>query len=63
MEGQSGAFQSTDGAAWDPYATSGPSRHGFLDDLAVMDDSLIYEAFGSDSANDVYNLLTSQFSY
>ncbi|KAK6083405.1 C6 transcription factor [Seiridium cupressi] len=58
-----GVFTGAEGAPWDPYAAGGVGRHNFLDDLAVMNDSLIYEAFGSDSANDVYNLLTSQFSY
>lgn len=32
-------------------------------DMTIMNDGWIYEAFGSESANDVYNLLTSQFSY
>ncbi|KAK9419649.1 putative Transcription factor domain-containing protein [Seiridium unicorne] len=58
-----GVFTGAEGAPWDPYAAGAVGRHNFLDDLAVMNDSLIYEAFGSDSANDVYNLLTSQFSY
>ena len=35
---------------------------GFTD-MTIMNDGWIYEAFGSDSANDVYNLLTSQFSF
>jgi hypothetical protein len=57
-DGQSGILPVvTDGAAWDPY-----SRPDLLDDLTVMNDSFIYEAFGNDSANDVYNLLSSQFS-
>lgn len=50
---------------WDPYASdsgAGVARGNYFDDLTVMNDSLIYEAFGSESANDVYNLLTSQFS-
>ncbi|KAF9877112.1 hypothetical protein CkaCkLH20_05378 [Colletotrichum karsti] len=34
----------------------------FDDDLALMNDNLIFEAFGTGSANDVYNLLSSQFS-
>ena len=32
-------------------------------DLTLMNDNLIYEAFGSESTNNVYNLLSSQFSY
>ncbi|KAM0330951.1 hypothetical protein ACHAQA_003908 [Verticillium albo-atrum] len=33
------------------------------DDFTVMNDSLMYEAFGTGSATDVYNLLSSQFSF
>ncbi|ETS74504.1 hypothetical protein PFICI_14370 [Pestalotiopsis fici W106-1] len=64
IENSNNDFATDESVAWDPYTTGvqGP-RHNFLDDLAIMNDSLIYEAFGSDSANDVYNLLTSQFSY
>ncbi|KAF2108127.1 hypothetical protein BDV96DRAFT_653023 [Lophiotrema nucula] len=44
--------------------TPGTDYGGFLgNNIMIMNDSLIYEAFGSESANDVYNLLTSQFSY
>lgn len=44
--------------------TPGTEYGGFLgNDMMIMNDSLISEAFGSESANDVYNLLTSQFSY
>jgi hypothetical protein len=44
--------------------TPGTEYGGFLgNNMMIMNDSLIYEAFGSESANDVYNLLTSQFSY
>ncbi|KAF3011361.1 hypothetical protein E8E14_008214 [Neopestalotiopsis sp. 37M] len=65
IDNHNGDFASGGSVAWDAFATTGGAgpRHNFLDDLAVMNDSLIYEAFGSDSANDVYNLLTSQFSY
>ncbi|KAL2878194.1 hypothetical protein SGCOL_006444 [Colletotrichum sp. CLE4] len=35
----------------------------FNDGLTFMNDSLIFEAFGTGSANDVYNLLSSQFSF
>lgn len=31
--------------------------------MPILNNTIIYEAFGSESANDVYNLLTSQFSY
>ncbi|KAI0145464.1 hypothetical protein GGR57DRAFT_299184 [Xylariaceae sp. FL1272] len=41
----------------------GNTRPIYNEDLTVMNDSFIFEAFGSESANDVYNLLTSQFSY
>jgi hypothetical protein len=47
----------------DPFAGNGMERQGAWDDVAVMNDSLIYEAFGTESATDVYNMLTSQFSY
>lgn len=40
---------------WDQYARSGVGGSSYSDDLAVMDDSSIYEAFGSDLAKDVYN--------
>ncbi|KAK6206616.1 hypothetical protein LQW54_007568 [Pestalotiopsis sp. IQ-011] len=63
MDNQNNGFAAGEGMSWDPYTAGGGPRHNFLDDLAVMNDSLIYEAFGSESANDVYNLLTSQFSY
>ena len=35
----------------------------FGDGLAGLNDNLMYEAFGTGSANDVYNLLSSHFSY
>ena len=48
----------------DENETPGTEYGGFLgNDMMIMNDSLIYEAFGSETANDVYNLLTSQFSY
>ncbi|KAH8649074.1 hypothetical protein BX600DRAFT_474485 [Xylariales sp. PMI_506] len=51
-------------AQWFQCANGGgSSRQSFLGDLTVMNDSFIYEAFGGDSSNDVYNLLTNQFSY
>ncbi|KAL3292809.1 fungal specific transcription factor [Colletotrichum asianum] len=40
-----------------------PGDHSYFGDgLNLMDDNLIFEAFGTGSANDVYNLLSSQFS-
>ncbi|KAF2662267.1 hypothetical protein K491DRAFT_646198 [Lophiostoma macrostomum CBS 122681] len=52
------------GAGIDENETPGTEYGGFLgNNMMIMNDSLIYEAFGSESANDVYNLLTSQFSY
>ncbi|KAH9240878.1 hypothetical protein K456DRAFT_1744683 [Colletotrichum gloeosporioides 23] len=40
-----------------------PEDHSYFGDgLNLMDDNLIFEAFGTGSANDVYNLLSSQFS-
>lgn len=53
-------------SGWDAYNSNGGSgieRQDFLADMTVMNDSMIYEAFGGESANDVYNLLSSQFSY
>ena len=47
---------------WDPYSPS-VGQPPLFDNMTIMNDSLIYEAFGSESANDVYNLLTSQFQY
>jgi hypothetical protein len=52
--------------AWMPY---GPGMSGVSDggvdfnEMMAMPNDLIYEAFGYESVNDVYNLLTSQFSY
>ncbi|CAJ2508304.1 Uu.00g094900.m01.CDS01 [Anthostomella pinea] len=63
VDNQNHGFATGEGLSWDSYTAGAGPRHNFLDDLAVMNDSLIYEAFGSDSANDVYNLLNSQFSY
>ena len=33
----------------------------FFDGPRFMDDSLFFEAFGADSSNDVYSMLTSHF--
>lgn len=44
-----------------PAGTTGAGMFG--DGLADMNDNLMYEAFGTGSANDVYNLLSSQFSF
>lgn len=49
---------------WDPFAA--PSMLGNSDEfnhLTIMNGDMIYESFGSESVNDVYNLLSSQFSY
>ncbi|MCJ1447831.1 MAG: hypothetical protein MMC23_008343 [Stictis urceolatum] len=53
------------GHANDHYATGtmdamDGSREGF--DHIIMNPDLVYEALGSDSANDAYDLLTTQFS-
>jgi hypothetical protein len=56
----------TETEAWNPY---GPGVSGIPDagvdynEMMAMNNNIIYEAFGYDSVNDVYNLLTSQFSY
>ncbi|KAH8888525.1 hypothetical protein GQ53DRAFT_724526 [Thozetella sp. PMI_491] len=50
---------------WEPYPNGANGivpGQTYFGDLTIMNDSVIYEAFGSDSSNDVYNLLTSQFS-
>ncbi|CAK7215112.1 hypothetical protein SBRCBS47491_002371 [Sporothrix bragantina] len=47
---------------WD-LSGSLDGSHNVFDSMPVLNNTIIYEAFGSDSANDVYNLLTSQFSY
>ena len=61
------AVQTGDGSgSWESYGSTegtGIGRQDFLGDMTVMNDSMIYEAFGGESSNDVYNLLTSQFSY
>jgi hypothetical protein len=55
-----------DGTTWNPY---GPGIPGVpdggvdLNEMMVMNNNIIYEAFGYDPVNDVYDLLTSQFSY
>lgn len=54
------------GTPWNPY---GPGMTGAGDggvdfnEMMAMNNNIIYEAFGYDNVNDVYNLLTSQFSY
>jgi hypothetical protein len=48
-------------SGWD--ASGHPQRQDILGDAsAFMNDSLLYEAFGTESANDVYSLLTSHFT-
>lgn len=54
IDGQHVAFSNT---GWEPENTSTAS---FSDEFSG---DLIFEAFGSGSANDVYDLLTSQLSY
>lgn len=47
---------------WDPNAQQPPNGDDFFGDGSTfMNDSLLYEAFGTESSNDVYNLLTSHF--
>ncbi|OAA59198.1 Transcription factor [Niveomyces insectorum RCEF 264] len=41
----------------------GAGQEVYATDMPILNNNIIYEAFGSESANDVYNLLTSQFSY
>jgi hypothetical protein len=48
-------------SAWDTLEH--PQADDVLGDAsAFMNDSLLYEAFGTESANDVYSLLTSHFT-
>lgn len=54
--------------SWDPYAAAammeqGQGNHGQFNDFTIMNNNMIYESFGTESAHDVYNLLNSQFSY
>ncbi|KAL1887949.1 hypothetical protein Sste5346_009894 [Sporothrix stenoceras] len=49
---------------WDTDLAGGlGGQDVFGDGMPILNNTIIYEAFGSESANDVYNLLTSQFSY
>lgn len=50
------------GQDWGASAQPSPSQEFYGDGLTFMNDNLIYEAFGTESANDVYNLLTSHFT-
>jgi hypothetical protein len=55
-----------DQTPWYPYGSTMPViPDGGVDfnEMMAMNNNIIYEAFGRDSVNDVYNLLTSQFSY
>jgi hypothetical protein len=54
--------------AWDPFVSDaalkhGPGDHGHFNHTTIMNNNMIYESFGTDSAHDVYNFLSSQFSY
>lgn len=46
---------------WESFSDT-MSQSDFTD-MTILNDGWIHEAFGQDSANGVYNLLTSQFSY
>jgi hypothetical protein len=60
---ENGIISEVDDIPWDPYAAGTLNKHDYLDDVAVMNNSLIYEVFGGDTGNDVYNLLSNQFSF
>jgi hypothetical protein len=45
---------------WEVQSASGENFFG--NGSSFMNDSLLYEAFGTDTSNDVYNLLTSHFT-
>ncbi|KAH7116509.1 hypothetical protein B0J13DRAFT_653439 [Dactylonectria estremocensis] len=74
---QSGNPQSMPAPSWnsEPYVTPQTQQHqgqgsmdgqeatAIMEDYPMMiDDNFVYKAFGTDTANDVYNLLSSQFS-
>ncbi|KAI0015301.1 hypothetical protein F4780DRAFT_784319 [Xylariomycetidae sp. FL0641] len=70
LEEEEAGAPNADAVAWDAFpadsgaaAAAGVDGSAYMDELTVMNDSLIYEAFGNESANDVYNLLSNQFSY
>ncbi|KAJ3540531.1 hypothetical protein NM208_g5029 [Fusarium decemcellulare] len=46
---------------WDAYAQP-PQTQDFYDGPTIMNDSLLYEAFGAESSSDVYSFLTSHFT-
>ncbi|CAM1503130.1 Fc.00g079060.m01.CDS01 [Cosmosporella sp. VM-42] len=49
--------------SWDAYAQQ-PQEQDFFGDgpTTIMNDSLLYEAFGAESSSDVYSFLTSHFT-
>lgn len=49
------------GQAWNAGQPS-PHQEFYGDGLTFMNDNLLYEAFGTESVNDVYSLLTSHFT-
>ena len=54
-----------DNTPWNPYGTSVvglPNGGVDFNEMMAMNNNIIFDAFGNDSVNDVYNLLTSQFS-
>lgn len=50
------------GQGWGESGQPSPQQEFYGDGLTFMNDNLLYEAFGTESANDVYNLLTSHFT-
>lgn len=48
-------------ASWD-YAQPTQEQDFFINPGPIMNDSLLYEAFGAESSSDVYSFLTSHFS-
>ncbi|KAH7136919.1 hypothetical protein B0J13DRAFT_560256 [Dactylonectria estremocensis] len=64
-EAQSSGAQIDHVQGWvpDTYHQSGQNMGLAGDGSTVLDDNLLYQAFGTGSANDVYNLLASHFQY
>ncbi|KAM5345245.1 hypothetical protein ACJ41O_011107 [Fusarium nematophilum] len=47
---------------WDAYTPQAQAQDFWGDGATIMNDSLLYEAFGAESSSDVYSFLTSHFS-
>lgn len=56
-----GSYNASAGASGEMMDDVGVDNNGDFD--LILNNNMLFEAFGSDSANDVYNLLSSQFSF